>query len=410
MPQHFGDARDWFFEKRFGLFLHWGIYALKGWHEQDQFRRRIPYAEYTGQLAEFNPVRFNPDAWLDLAEGTGMQYVCFTTKHVDGFCMWNTAQTKYNVMNTAYGRDVLGMLAEACHRRGVPLCLYYSVADMHHPNYPNIGRSYERLDPAPGDAPDTARYLEFVRAQIRELCTQYGQIHGLWWDANVINHRDPSFNAMIRQLQPAAVINGRGFDDGDFNTPEREYDKSVADLPAFTRPTEACQAVGVESWGYRENEDYYSDAHLIRSIDTVMAKGGNYLLNVGPKADGTIAEDNAALLRRIGAWYQQVKEAFGDAEPASQLPANRRVLVTRRGQALYVHLTQEPLANTVLLKPFAIRPRSAVLLNTGEPVETGIDMLPELFPDSRTWLRLRNLPVNRLAGTVLVVKLEFDAL
>ena len=182
MPTRFGDARDWFFEKRFGLFLHWGLYAIRGWHEQDQFRRRIPYAEYTRLTAEFNPVRFAPDAWLDLAEAAGMQYVCFTTKHVDGFCMWNTAQTRYNVMNTAYGRDVLGLLADACHRRGFPLCLYHSVADMHHPNYPTTGHSYERLDPAPGDAPDLARYLDFVRAQVRELCSNYGQLDILWYD------------------------------------------------------------------------------------------------------------------------------------------------------------------------------------------------------------------------------------
>jgi alpha-L-fucosidase len=141
MLTRFGDDRDWFFEKRFGLFVHWGLYSIPAWHEQMQWRKRVPRGGYEKLAGQFNPVRFDPDAWLDLAEEAGMQYLCFTTKHHDGFCLWDTAGTDYNVMNSPYGRDILAILAEACHRRGFPVSLYYSAVDWQHPNYPNQGRS-----------------------------------------------------------------------------------------------------------------------------------------------------------------------------------------------------------------------------------------------------------------------------
>ncbi len=161
-----------------------------------------------------------------------MRYVCFTTKHHDGFCLWDTRQTAFNTMNTPYGRNVLAMLADAGHRRRMPLCL--SIADWTHPCYPNQGRHHE-LPPQPGDTPDWDRYMDFLREQVRELCTNYGRIHGFWWDMNVPQHRDPSVNAMIRELQPGIVINNRGFDEGDFGTPEREYDAKAAEASALQR-------------------------------------------------------------------------------------------------------------------------------------------------------------------------------
>ena len=410
MIARFGDGRDWFFEKRFGLFIHWGLYALPAWHEQVQWRKGMPRREYEKLLQQFNPIRYAPDAWLDLAQEAGMEYVTFTTKHVDGFCLWNTAQHDYNVMNTPYGKDVLGMLAEACHRRGFPLCLYYSLADMHHRHYPNQGRNYERPGPEEGDEPHTEVYLAALKEQIRELCTGYGEIHGIWWDANMGRWRDPSFRELIRALQPKAIINNRGFDDGDFSTPERDYDKALGAILAFDRPTEACQAVGSQSWGYREDEDYYADRYLIQSIDRTMARGGNYLLNVGPMADGTIAAEDVRILRKIGGWYRSVKEAFGQSKPASHLIENSDVLLTRRGNTLYVHLHKPPTITSVLLKPLAVLPRKATLLNTGAPVQTVVDSLPKLYPDRNEYLRIRNLPVNDAQDTVLVVKLQFDEL
>jgi alpha-L-fucosidase len=409
LAPRFGDGRDWWFQRRFGLFIHWGLYAIHGWHEQEQWRARVPRAEYVKLARQWNPVRFNPDKWLDLAEETGMKYLCFTTKHHDGFCLWATKQTDYNTMNTPYGRDVLRMLADACHRRRFPLCLYYSIADWHHPHYPNQGRHHE-LPPQPGDQPDFAKYLEFLKAQVRELCTEYGEIHGFWWDMNVEQHRDPSINQLIRQLQPNAVINNRGFDEGDFGTPERDYEKDVDAPLSFEKRTEACQSVGMESWGYRKDEDFYSDRHLLRSIDKYLARDANYLLNVGPRADGTIAPEYTAILRRIGRWYHAVNESLENVEPASHLTANRNVLLTRKGHTLYVHLHTDPVGDVVKLKPLALAPRRATLLNTGKPVEWSLDFVPSEHVEQGRYLRLRRLPVNQLANTVLVVKLEFDHL
>jgi alpha-L-fucosidase len=412
----FGDGRDWFFEKRFGLFVHWGLYAIPAWHEQDQWRRSVPRAEYERLIHRFNPVRFDPDAWLDVLQEAGMAYLCVTTKHHDGFCLWDTACTGFNVARSPYKRDVVGMLADACHRRGVPLCLYYSIADWHHPNYPNQGRHHELAAPEPGDRPDWDAYMDFLTRQIRELCTNYGEIHGIWWDMNVPKHVDPSVNAMIRRLQPDAVINNRGFDDGDFATPERH----VPEGRRFSRPTEACQSLGRESWGYKADEDYYAASFLVQSIDKIMAMGGNYLLNVGPTAEGVIPDEQVALLRKIGRWYTAVREALLDAAPASHLTENQDVLLTRKGNTLYVHFATPPEASGTLLPPLAAAPERAMLLNTGAPLQTSVEITPRSW--QQQWnqgrrgagilpsLRLRGLPVESLGDPVPVAKLEFAAL
>jgi alpha-L-fucosidase len=409
LAPRFGDGRDWWFQKRFGMFVHWGLYAIHGWHEQEQWRARVPREQYVPLARQWNPVKFDPEAWLDLAAEAGMQYICLTTKHHDGFCLFDSQHTAYNTMRTPYGKDIVKLLAEACHRRGVPLCLYYSIADWHHPNYPNQGRHHE-LPPQPGDRPDLLKYLEFLKAQVRELCTNYGEIHGFWWDMNVDKHVDRTINDLIRKLQPKAVINNRGFDDGDFGTPERDYDRGGEELLSFDKRTEACQAVGAESWGYRQDEDYYSDRHLLRSIDKYLARDANYLLNVGPQADGTIPNEAVAILRRIGKWYHAVQESLVGTVPASHLTANRNVLLTRKGHTLYVHLHKDPLNAAVKLKPLAIAPRRATLLNTGQPADFAVDLVPSDHVEHKPYLRLRGLPVNELANTVLVVKLEFDQL
>jgi alpha-L-fucosidase len=407
LAPRFGDARDWWFRKRFGLFVHWGLYAINGFHEQEQWRRRVPRQDYARLAAQWNPAAFEPDAWLDLMREAGMSYVCVTMKHHDGFCLWDTTLTRYNTMNTPFGRDILRMLADACHRRGVPLCLYYSIADWNHPNYPNQGRHHE-LPPQPQDQPDLPTYLEFLRGQVRELCTNYGEISGFWWDMNVDRHVDPSVNAMIRRLQPSAVINDRGFDPGDFGTPERDTDTAGEELLSFSKRTEACQSVGVESWGYRRDESYYTDRHLLRSIDKYLARDANYLLNVGPKPDGAIPAESAAILRRIGRWHAAVGESFDGTLPASDLTANRNVLLTRRGRTLYVHLHRDPVGDAVKLKPIARAPTSATLLNTGRPVTWALDMAPSDHAEQAAYLRLTNLPANEFANSVMVVKLEFD--
>ncbi len=406
----FRDGRDWFFEKRYGLFIHWGLYAIPGWHEQMSWRGRMPRQEYEKLVDQFNPVKFDPEQWLDDMQEAGMEYLCFTTKHHDGFCMWDTQYTDYNVMHTPYKKDIVGMLSDACHKRGIPFGIYYSIPDWHHKNYPNAYRHHEMFGPRPGDEPDEDKYMEYVRNQVRELLTGYGEISEMFWDINVLEYHDPSFNEMVRALQPNCVINDRGMDEGDFSTPERR----VPDGFVFRRPTEGVQSLGRESWGYKTDEDYYSCKYLMQSIDRVLAMGGNYKLNVGPKPDGTWPDQDLKMLRRIGDWYGRCREAFGDAQPAttmviqSDLYRNPRdeVLLTRRGNDVYVHLYRDPQASAVVLRPLIQQPKRATLLNDGRELEAGVDLVPFYWRE-KPYLRIRGLPVDEITDEVMIIKLEF---
>jgi alpha-L-fucosidase len=287
------------------------------------------------------------------------------------------------------------------------LCLYYSIADWHHPNYPNQGRHHELAGPEAGDTPDWNKYMEFLKAQVRELCTNYGKISGFWWDMNVPLYKDPSINAMIRTLQPSAVINNRGFDDGDFGTPERDFDSATAEAKTLERPTEACQSVGMESWGYKKDEEYYTDLHLENSIDRYLSRDANYLLNVGPTGEGIIPKESKAILDRLGKWYSSVKESFENVEAAPQLISSKDVLVTTREKSVYVHFNKGLTGNGFKLKPINVMPEKAILLNNNSPVECVVDLSPSDHLEQKKYLRLRNLPANEMADTVLVVKLVF---
>jgi alpha-L-fucosidase len=407
--KRFDDGRDWFFEKRFGLFLHWGLYAIDGFHEQDQWRRRIPRTTYEKLANRWNPTDFNPHAWLDAAEAAGMEYAVLTTKHHDGFCLWDTKATAFNTMNTPYGKDIVKQYVDACHERGIPVGLYYSVVDWHHPSYPNQGRHHELDGPEPGDEPDIEGYMDFLRCQVRELCSNYGEINSFWWDMNVEEYSDPTINAMIRELQPNCVINNRGMDDGDFGTPEREWNQK-GDSLSYSTPVEACTSVGKQSWGYRVGESHYTDRHMLQTIDGHMAKGGNFLLNVGPCPRGTIPETSTAILHRVGDWMRMAREALYDVTPASHMISNRAILLTRRDNTLYVHLNANPMEEDLILKPLVDLPIRATLLNDGRPLQCANDMVPWQHGEQKGYLRIQGLPVNEFANSVLVVKLEFETL
>ena len=398
----------WFDKKKYGMFIHWGLYAIPGWHEQHQMRARVSRNEYVKLADQWNPKKFNPVEWLDILQESGMEYLTFTTKHHDGFCLWDTRYTDFNVMNTPYKRDILGMLAEECHKRKVPLSLYYSIVDWNHKNYPNMNRHHELKGPEPGDEPDWDKYMFFLKNQVNELCSNYGEISGFWWDMNVPEFYDRSINEMIRNLQPNVIINDRGFDEGDFGTPERDFNPDSQST--FNKLTEACQSVGMESWGYRKDEDYYTDRHLISSIDRYRARNANYLLNIGPKPSGKLPREGVAKLDRIGKWYNAVKESFEDVTPATDLVINRDVMLTKRENTLYVHLNRPSQGNAILLKPINSLPKKATLLNDGREIESIVRLNPSGHAEGKAYLNLVNLPVNEFCNTVLVIKLEFDDL
>ncbi|MBR5527414.1 MAG: alpha-L-fucosidase, partial [Clostridia bacterium] len=231
----------------FGMFIHWGIYSQLKSHEQVLARYDMENRGYEKLIHTFDPVNYDPEEWVLLAKRAGMKYICFTTKHHDGFCMWDTKYTDYNIMHTPYGRDVTRMLAEACKKHGMKLSFYYSCPDWYHENAynPNSTHQWKAADKEKGD---TAKYREFVKNQITELLTAYGEIYTLFWDIPP-RIRDESINALVRRLQPGILINNRGYDEGDFSTPERELDE-IAESGHFEKMTEACNSVGEQSWGY----------------------------------------------------------------------------------------------------------------------------------------------------------------
>ncbi|WP_277345854.1 alpha-L-fucosidase [Paenibacillus sp. HB172176] len=397
------DVNQGFGERRFGMFIHWGLYAIPAWHEQIQMRQGMDKPQYQALQAQFDPQRFDPDEWIDLAEQAGMTYICFTVKHHDGFCLWDTQYTDFKITQTPYGRDTLAMLAEACERRGMGLSLYYSNPDWHHPNGYNP-LSTHQVPPVPEDEPDMDRYIAFVKNQIAELCTNYGKIFSFFWDIPPRIY-DPSLNAIIRRLQPGILINDRGFDEGDYSTPERH----VPEGWKFDKPTEAVQSIGRQSWGYRMNEDYYSQQFLTQSIAKIMAMGGNYVLNVGPKADGTIPDIGARMIREVGLWYQSVKEAYEDAEPISAVFGRKDLMFTRNGNALYVHLVPTPESSGIILNPVSVMPQSTLLLNNGTEVKAVVEKMPTLA-NEKDYLHLSDIPVNEFVSQVMVIKLVFDDL
>jgi len=395
-----GDA---LFGRRLGLFVHWGIYAVDGYHEQQRMRQRLGRAEYERRMSGFTAEKFDAEKFVDAAESLGAEYIVLTAKHHDGFCLWNTETTSFNVMNAPAKRDIVGEFAAACRRRGLRFGLYYSNPDWHHPNAYNP-LSTHQVPPEAGDKPDMTAYRAYVASQISELLTRYGEIACLFWDIPT-KIPAPELNALVRRLQPRILINDRGWcDTGDYSTPERD----VPEGTAFATLTEACDSVGAQSWGYRANEDYRTLGHVTRSIDQILTMGGNFLLNVGPKADGTIPEAALSLLRRTGDWYRKVRESYQDVRTDPLVSDADGVMVTRRGEkTLYLHYPKGLTATGVSVRPLAALPKRAVLLNTGETVKAELAVLPREWEKGGMALHLYDLPADRLANESAVIRLEF---
>ena len=395
-------------ENKFGMFIHWGFYALTGLQEQAFVRYNLDRESYEALQHQFDPVKYDPEQWVLLAKEAGMKYICFTAKHHDGFCMWDTKYTDYNIMNTPYGKDVLKMLADACRKHGMLLSLYYSNPDWHHEYGYNPASSHQWKS-VQTEKVDTEIYREYIKNQVTELLTNYGPIYTMFWDIPP-RIEDPSLNKLVRKLQPGIYINDRGWDAGDFSTPEREY--KTTEGSRFTRMTEACNSVGQQSWGYREQEDFYSIRHLTTSIDRIMSMGGSYLLNAGPSAEGEITEEYARRIRKVGDWYNRMEGCLECAE-ADEFPYEARhnnCIATKKNGKTYLHFYESIISTAVALKTYPNCPKSVRLMNTGKQLPFKEEVLPEFFNGETgqaetVFLHIWDIPIDNLSQEPIVLEI-----
>lgn len=395
--------------KRLGMFVHFGLYAVNGLHEQEQWRYSVSYKEYQKNIEKFNPHEFDPSEWVGLAKSCGYDYITFTTKHHDGFCLWDTKYSDYKITNTPYGKDILKMLSDECEKQGMGLSLYYSVPDWHHKNYLNTIGHHEINQIKDGDEPNEALYIEYVKNQLRELLTGYGKIVSFFWDIPPAT-RDKSLNELIRSLQPDIYINNRGYDDGDFSTPER----MSADGATFDGLTEACDSIGKESWGFRRSEDYHSRLYLTSSVARYMSMGANFVLNVGPDDKGNIPERSKKIFHSVGTWYKNVKEALF-AEPVKyDWSAKYGFITTKKDNCLYLIFADSPNADGFYIKEMKTLPKKVTVLNDGTELCPMLEKMPSLFNGHKESMidvcHINGIPVDKLASEAIVLKLEFDNL
>lgn len=400
-----------FSDNRLGMFIHWGIYSVSGVQDQVIARFDMDNKEYEKYASVFNPQKYNPQKWVSLAKKAGMKYICFTSKHHDGFCMWDTKYTSYNIMNTPYGKDVLKMLCEECKKQSMGLSIYYSCPDWHH-EYGYNPDSTHQWKAINKENPDTQKYIEYVRNQITELMTNYGKIYSLFWDIPP-GIKDKSLNELVRELQPGIYINDRGYDMGDFSTPEREYE-TTDNTKRFERMTEACNSVGEQSWGYRENEDYHSIRHLTTSIDKFMAMGANYLLNVGPKPDGTIPKESVDIIKKVGKWYNRMEGSLENSvvDSFNYKIQKHKCIVNIKNKKSYFNFFEGITSSSVALKKFPSKPENVRLLNTGKELKFEIERLPEYFSlktgkADGEYLHITGIPIDKLQNEPIVIEITW---
>ncbi len=343
-----------YYDNRFGMFIHWGIYTFMGYSERDYLAEwamhgeSIPVAEYEKLVPQFNPTQFDADEWVSIAADAGQKYMMFTTRHHDGFSMYDTALSDYKVTNTPFGRDPLAELANACARRGdIKLGMYSSVMDWHHPAY----RFREENGLAWSD------YVDFLHGQVRELCTNYGDVAGFWFDGDWPNHPMDETNAyflgggsfeyeklydMIHTLQPEAyIMNNRH----DKPLPGEDIQGFEQDLPGenstgFNETTiydiglEVSQTM-CDNWGYHAVDDNHKSTHrMLSELVKSASMNANYLLNVGPTADGLILPIHVERLREMGAWLDVYGESiYGTRAGKISSPGG---FSTSRGNTHYV--------------------------------------------------------------------------
>ena len=361
----------WWHEARFGMFIHWGLYSTLGRHEWAMEEEGIPVAEYEKQAGAFKP---NPNAahsWAQLARKAGMRYMVMTSKHHEGYCNFATTTTNYSAAKTGPGRDLVREYLEAARAESLRAGLYFSLMDWHHPDGARCRTDEEAR----------RRFVGYVHAQVRELCTNYGKLDVLWYDVNwpltPEGWESAEMNRMVRQLQPDIILNNRSGIPEDFDTPEQEIHASR------NRNWEVCMTMN-DSWGYhRADDNWKSPKTIIRNLITCARDGGNYLLNIGPLPDGSIPPESVRILTEVGQWMDRNGSTVL-ATDLCQPRSSELATFTRKGNTLYAHVFYWP-GETVSIGGLQTKVLSAKLYASGKPVK---------FDQDDFRLRLTGLPAD----------------
>lgn len=381
------DARmQWWREARFGLFIHWGLYAIPAgewggrtiYGEWIRNNAQIPLPTYDKFVALFNPVKFDAAAWVRMAKDAGMKYIVITSKHHDGFAIFDSKVSDFDVMSAPFQRDILKELAEACRREGIKLCFYHSIMDWHHPDY--LPRRPWEVKDRPEAGASFDRYVAYMKAQLKELLTQYGDIGVLWfdgeWESTWTEARGRDLYDYVRSLQPGIIINNRvgasrsgmeGFSAdkdsaGDFGTPEQT-------IPATGLPGldwETCMTMN-DNWGFNKNDQAWKSAQdLIRKLVDIASKGGNFLLNVGPTSEGLFPQPSIERLAAIGRWMKTNGESIHgtQASPFKSLAWGRATQkAAAGGTRLYLHVFDWPGGGALTVPGLLSDPKRVYLLS-----------------------------------------------
>ncbi len=382
-----GDT-SWFVHDRFGMFIHWGLYALGARHEWLQHREEIDAETYRRYFTHFDPDLYDPDIWAEAAGDAGMKYFVVTTKHHEGFCLWDSAHTDYKVTNTPYGRDVLRPMVDSFRSEGLRIGFYHSLIDWHHPQYaidPYIGPY--RNDPNRAElnrTRDQNRYADYLHSQVRELLSDFGQVDVLWFDFSYPHRgeegkgrdawRSEELYRIVRELMPNVVLNDRlDLPEGwDIKTPEQYQPRSWFTVDGNPVVWEACQTFS-GSWGYHRDESTWkSPEMLVRMLSDTVSKGGNLLLNVGPTGRGEFDERALSRLQSMGEWmYRHGRSIYGCTQAPAEFVAPRDCRLTYNAQTnrLYVHVFAWPFRHLHLSgRSFVDRVEYAQLLNDASEI------------------------------------------
>ena len=354
----------WWTDARFGMFIHWGLYALPARHEWVKNGERMTNEQYQKYFELFDPDLYNPKEWARIAKAAGMRYVVLTAKHHEGFCLWDSKYTDYKATNTPFGKDLIKEYVEAFRAEGLKVGFYYSLIDWHHPDY-TIDRVHPQRQESDADyaklnaGKDMNKYREYLKNQVRELLTNYGEISIIWFDFSFPGKNgkgradwdSENLLKLARSLQPGIIVDDRlDLEDvaggWDFTTPEQEKVAKWPERNGKRIPWETCQTFS-GSWGYyRDEYTWKSPAQLVELLVESVSKGGNLLLNVGPTARGTFDYRAQASLAAMGEWMKvNGRSVYGCTEAPAGLVAPPNTLLTWNPATnrLYVHLLVYPL-------------------------------------------------------------------